>query len=59
MKSLKKATESEHIGAKYVISLIQVLIGEDELKRKGIIRISTMKETKTKQRALGECAVNI
>lgn len=55
MKLLVKAAETGHIGAEYIISLIHVLMGQEELKHKGIVAIGRIKANKTKRRALKEC----
>ncbi|XP_060183049.1 F-box protein At2g35280-like [Lycium barbarum] len=59
MKYLVKAAETGHLGAQYIISLIQVIMGDEELKQKAIASIGTMKATKPLRRALGECRKNL
>ncbi|XP_027772556.1 uncharacterized protein LOC114076954 isoform X2 [Solanum pennellii] len=51
--------EAGHIGAEYVISLIHILMGEEELKSNGVIAIGKMKATKTKRRALAKFRKNL
>ncbi|XP_049369352.1 putative F-box protein At1g67623 [Solanum verrucosum] len=59
MKYLVKAAEAGHIGAEYVVSLIQVLMGEEVLKNNGIVAIGRMKATKPNRRALAEFRKNL
>uniref|UniRef100_A0A3Q7G367 At2g35280-like TPR domain-containing protein n=1 Tax=Solanum lycopersicum TaxID=4081 RepID=A0A3Q7G367_SOLLC len=59
MKYLVKAAEAGHIGAEYVISLIQILMGEEELKSNGVVAIGKMKATKTKRRELAKFRKNL
>ncbi|KAG5610969.1 hypothetical protein H5410_022250 [Solanum commersonii] len=59
MKYLVKAAEAGHIGAEYVVSLLQVLMGKEVLKNNGIVAIGRMKATKPKRRALAEFRKNL
>ncbi|XP_016454997.1 putative F-box protein At1g67623 [Nicotiana tabacum] len=58
IECLVKAAEGGHLGAEYVISIIQVLIG-GELKENGIAAIGKMKANKPMRRALGEYRKNL
>ncbi|XP_019259774.1 PREDICTED: putative F-box protein At1g67623 [Nicotiana attenuata] len=58
IECLVKAAETGHLGAQYVISIIQVFIG-GEFKQNGITAIGKMKANKPMRRALGECRKNL
>ncbi|TMW90579.1 hypothetical protein EJD97_015527 [Solanum chilense] len=51
---LKQAAKGGHIGALYVIGIIGVFLG-GEFKRKGVMLIGNMKETKTLRKVTREC----